>query len=465
LVDEVRRDGATALATLKQTLSDPARGQERKYVAMGLLVALHNHELLARSDVLPILDDVIRTSSDKSYDQTRRDALGAMARLYQRPPEVPEGISRLIAIAHDPKSHENLRRDALMALSELRISMIVETIAWGVLELQDGHDRLLLAKALGEMTSESWNSKAVHFVRLLRDSTRQRSEIDSGAIIHALRADDEPWTRRLGALADFFIHSAIGADERMGGNLAELLVECVGGSPDQAGNAINLYERNHNLPETALKVLRIQVGGAPALSGIVKVLKEDLDKYFQQPIHALNEYTVSMWKDTLKDARRGFQARIWMSVAVFCLGVLLVVTASYAIIFPAPETDSPSGKYMTVASGLVIMLLVIYTGPLKEIRQSVTDLATASAAFIAYVHRVLETSHTFSYYYLKETISFDEMKKSSALMTEAMNNTIDALGRKAIDSSQESIERAATLILKQLENPQRPATPDPPRHG
>jgi hypothetical protein len=33
-------------------------------------------------------------------------------------------------------------------------------------------------------------------------------------------------------------------------------------------------------------------------------------------------------------------------------------------------------------------------------------------------------------------------------MTEAMNNTIDALGRKAIDSSQEAIERASDLILK-----------------
>jgi hypothetical protein len=448
LVDKVRLDGPAALDALKKVLSDAASSSERKYAAMGLLVALHNQELLATSVVLPILEDVVSQSSKGAYDQTRCDALGALASLYSRSPRAPEGLGRVIAIARDPASHENLRRDALQVLAERQHPLSAETLAWGLLELQESHGRFALATALGEMPQESWNAKAMLFVNLLRDGSKQRGQIDSGAIIHALRSQDEPWTRRLGPLTDFLIHSAIDADERMAGNLAELLVECVGGNPDLAGYAINLYERNHNLPETALKELRIQVGGAPALSGIVKVLKDDLDQYFQKPILALNEYTVRMWQDTLMDARRGFQARTWMSVAVFCLGVLLVLTASYGIVFPAAQTSSTTGNYAAVLAGLVIMLLVIYTGPLKEIRQSVTDLATASAAFIAYVHRVLETSHTFSYYYLKEKISFDEMKKSSALMTEAMNNTIEALGRKAVDSSQETLERAAELILK-----------------
>jgi hypothetical protein len=124
------------------------------------------------------------------------------------------------------------------------------------------------------------------------------------------------------------------------------------------------------------------------VSGIVKVLKEDLDKYFQKPIDELNKSTMGMWQDTLKDARRGFQARTLMSVAVFCLGVLLVLFASYTIIFPKVGAAAVTGGYMMVASGLAVMLLVIYTGPLKEIRQSVTDLATASAARTESLKRV-----------------------------------------------------------------------------
>ena len=55
------------------------------------------------------------------------------------------------------------------------------------------------------------------------------------------------------------------------------------------------------------------------------------------------------------------------------------------------------------------------------------DVASANAAFMAYVHRILETSHTFSYYYLTQRISFEEMQKSSEIIKEAMNNTIQAL--------------------------------------
>jgi hypothetical protein len=456
LFDRVHQDGPAAFDALKEALSNPKSGVERRYCAMGFLVALYNYNLLAASDVLPVLDDVIRSSIDERYNQTRRDALGALASLYSFASEddsANPGILRLISIAQDPRSQENLRRDALLTLAERRHKMSTKTLAWGVLELRDATDRFVLARALGE-GPETWSAKAGLFVSLLANGSKDRSEIDSGAVLHALRSEDEPWTRRLGPLADFFIHSAEGADDRMSGNLAELLVECFGGNPDQAGYAINQYERNHKLPESSLKGLRIQVGGAPALSGIVKVLKDDLDKYFQQPIHKLNDDTMDMWQDTLKDARRGFQARIWMSIAVFCLGVLLVLSACYTIIFAKDSTEFVAGSYGMVASGLVIMLLVIYTGPLKEIRQSVTDLATASAAFIAYVHRVLETSHTFSYYYLTEKISFDEMKRSSALMSEAMSNTIDALSRKAVDSSQEVFERASELLLKQRGNAQ-----------
>lgn len=206
------------------------------------------------------------------------------------------------------------------------------------------------------------------------------------------------------------------------------------------------------MSDDALKALRIELGGAAALSGIVKVLKDDLTRYFQDPIDQLNTSTVAMWQNTLRDARPGFLARTWMSVAVFIFGVLLAATASGSVI---RGQSASTGTYMIVIAGLAIMLLVIDPGPLKEIRQSVTDLAISSTAFIAYVHRVLETSHTFSYYYLKEQITFAEMKKSGDLVTEAMNHTMEALGRKSVDSSQETIDRAVALALGQVAGGQK----------
>ena len=92
------------------------------------------------------------------------------------------------------------------------------------------------------------------------------------------------------------------------------------------------------------------------------------------------------------------------------------------------------------------MLLIIYTGPLKEIRQAVIDLGTASAAFIAYVHQVLETSHTFRFFYTQEKMDFEEMEKSSAIIRDAMTHTIAALNTDTTSSS----ERTFTEALDRL---------------
>jgi len=93
-------------------------------------------------------------------------------------------------------------------------------------------------------------------------------------------------------------------------------------------------------------------------------------------------------------------------------------------------------------------LLVIYSGPLKEIRQSVNDLGIANASFIAYVHPVLEISHTFSFYYLQQQITFQEMEKSSKLIQEAMFDTIKSFGVEAIDSSVETLTNVLERAIK-----------------
>lgn len=85
------------------------------------------------------------------------------------------------------------------------------------------------------------------------------------------------------------------------------------------------------------------------------------------------------------------------------------------------------GPGVTFISGLSTMLFIVYRGPLNDIRNSVNDLGIASASFIAYIHRVLQISHTFSFYYLKEQITFEEMKKSNALIEDAMKDTVKTL--------------------------------------
>jgi hypothetical protein len=128
-----------------------------------------------------------------------------------------------------------------------------------------------------------------------------------------------------------------------------------------------------------------------------------------------------------------------MSVVVFVAGMTLLYYASRELLFGNLSPERLLGPGISFASGLGTMLLVVYTGPLKEIRRSMIDLGAASAAFIAYVHRVLQVSHTFSAYYLDGKMTFTENAASCALIEKAMRDTVAMLcmtsGRSGAESS------------------------------
>jgi hypothetical protein len=118
-----------------------------------------------------------------------------------------------------------------------------------------------------------------------------------------------------------------------------------------------------------------------------------------------------------------------MSIVVFALGVVLVVASSAQFLFGDLDTTAAWGTGGTFVGGLTTMLLVTYSGPLKDIRQSMSDLGSATVAFIGYVHQVLQISHTFTALYLRDRITFDDLDKSSKLLRDATRDTIDALTR------------------------------------
>lgn len=74
-----------------------------------------------------------------------------------------------------------------------------------------------------------------------------------------------------------------------------------------------------------------------------------------------------------------------------------------------------------------------------------------NAAFIAYVHRVLQISHTYSFYYLKQQLTFTEMTQSSDLIQSAMSDTIKALGSLPDAESERVIRESLDRLRDQVE--------------
>ena len=93
---------------------------------------------------------------------------------------------------------------------------------------------------------------------------------------------------------------------------------------------------------------------------------------------AEREHAVKSWQQAVVRARQAFLARMVMSIVVFGLGVVLVVASSVLFLFGDLDTTAAWGVGGTFVGGLTTMLLITYSGPLKDIRQSMSDLGSAT---------------------------------------------------------------------------------------
>lgn len=76
-----------------------------------------------------------------------------------------------------------------------------------------------------------------------------------------------------------------------------------------------------------------------------------------------------------------------MSICVFVIGMGVTVAAVWQMV-SADDGGTLLGPGTSLVAGLTAMLAVIYTGPLKNVRDSVSDLAQASVGFITFMHRL-----------------------------------------------------------------------------
>ena len=294
---------------------------------------------------------------------------------------------------------------------------------------------------------EDWKKIFEEFLQALKVSRRRPNEIEAAAIVRGLKSatkDRDDWIPSGGTPSKVLEEALIEAslkeadNKRMTEILGRLLVQAVDGDQETAGARINAYESQHPEAEAGLRKLREAVGGSEALEPIMSALKDNLAE-FDAPIRELNVETRAAWELTIKNAQDGFRARMWMSGVVFAVGIFLLAVSSYKFLSGSITGADLYGAGVPFVSGLAMTLLVVYRGPLAEIRQSVNDVAIANASFIAFVHRVMETSITFSHYYLKQEMTFENLGKANTLIQSALMDTVRALRLRAIDSSKKGL--------------------------
>jgi HEAT repeat protein len=298
--------------------------------------------------------------------------------------------------------------------------------------INDAHPgvRRVAHKRLSEYPE--WAVKTRQMLAVLHAGSQTRADIDAPSLISAIKPPPEELAQNPHLLTDFLIKEAAarGQDDRTTALLAELTIASANSSMTLAAERIDAVQNELQLPPEQLRPLRVEVGGSKALNPILRQLEESLEKNFQQPIAELNQRTRRIWRQTIVIAQIGFVLRALMSVALFAIGAYLVLDSYQQFTAGNLNLEQFLGPGVSFIAGLGTMFTMVFKSPLREIRKAVNDVGVATAVFIAYIHRILQISHTFSYFYLQQEITFERLKEAGDLIEDTMRDTVDILQQK-----------------------------------
>lgn len=396
LSDELTRQNQIEAAV---GLSDEERARQnemaalRAQIAWSVVIALRE---IGAPEAVPCLASTLRRSVNDQVRQVAADALGRLA--------FPNGIEPLFEAAlldQSPKVR-HAARDALARIPD-------------------------------------WRKKVELLLRALEASPLQRGQLDAMVLVGTVRPSDVEMAGKEHQLTDFLIARALDHtnNDRLLSLCASLVIASANGSLTLAGERIDAFRKASGISEEQLRPLRVEVGGAKALSPVLSQLEENLKTYFQEPIKTLNSETQHVWRQTIRIAQIGFVLRALMSVTLFGIGAYLVLSSYTHFVSGTLDVEGFFGPGVAFVAGLGTMLTMIYTGLLREIRKSVSDVGAADAAFMAYIHRLLQVSHTFSYYYLDGKATFDELETAGDLIEDTLQETV-----RIIRSSSEDEQKA-----------------------
>lgn len=208
------------------------------------------------------------------------------------------------------------------------------------------------------------------------------------------------------------------------------VLRAVAGGLDTAGNLIDQVGRSRSMsiPDSQLKPLRIEVGGEVALSPFLEERARAQKEDFEEPVRGVLNETQRQWQKTMSSATFAFRAKVWMSIALFVVGLAIIAVGAWRYLAGDSNLWGPG---VSLAAGLGAMAGVTYGTPLKQIREATRELGSSNAAFISFVHRIQQVSFTFTHEYTAGKVGTAELEAFGSMLTDAARQVVDILDRSA----------------------------------
>ncbi|MCB9230149.1 MAG: HEAT repeat domain-containing protein [Bacteroidia bacterium] len=220
---------------------------------------------------------------------------------------------------------------------------------------------------------------------------------------------------------------------------------------DQMINSGNLQQQEN------ARMLLAEMGGAAAMDKLAarnKVI-EDYKSMLLKEQDSFQE----LFDKTMKEARQGFKIAIGMDVAVFGLGVLILVVTSILALVTDGGLDRWTGAGAGGAGVLSIVYGTLIANPRKKVFRSVNALMNFKVVFLAYLRQLHQTDQAFTRNMLEDDgMTPEEVSDYSKLITEMLREAVEKMVKlKNQELKEKTVDYKYEIQMKGLDVKQRMA--------
>jgi HEAT repeat protein len=164
-----------------------------------------------------------------------------------------------------------------------------------------------------------------------------------------------------------------------------------------------------------------QIGGQQAVDALLSHRMGVLQKAGNR-VEEFDKQALTIFNDTVNQAKRGFSISLNMSVGIYIIGFLLLVV-SVVQVFNKDVSNWIS--FLTGTSGLGSLLAMFYVGPLERVQNAVANLVQTEIVFLGYIRQVTQISAMFEREYLNnEKFDLAELKKMLGFTERTIKETM-----------------------------------------
>lgn len=360
------------------------------------------HVLRGLRVVLPsdpaILESLRGMVANGHYDDATFDAICALAKVPPDSLHVDSVAATLETFIRDHRWSlwDGMRLNALVALGNLRVGRTAPLL---IEELWDNSAAIVVAAAA-----------ALEKVLGIREATRE-------IIDAAIRRGPSALPRLGNALRSMNRDAAV----------AQLEEVMLSGSEEQ---------------QDAARALLSEVGGAQAFQRL-RARTTAVAQYVNV-LEAAEARVRDLFADSINEAQRGFQIATRMDIAVFILGMLLILSSAMVLMMAGKDLTTWAGVGVTGGTGVLgVIYSLLIANPRKQVRESVDHLMHLKVVFLAYLRQLHQTDQAYTRRLLEDAvIAPEEVAKYSTMVATTMADAIGRLARSTPIPSKEAEPKA-----------------------